>query len=180
MPGRDLIVGRANGFGRWAFHPEFMLLELPYSAGRLTMVVLLPVKRCCLREVETALTADKLSDALSRLKVAKVDVSLPRWRSKSRFELKEPLQVMGMSRPFSEQANFSEITSGTKLRIKDVIHEGAIDVDEMGTIVTAATAAVMNTESASPSFRADHPFLFMIRDAVSGAILFLGKVNDPK
>jgi serpin B len=157
----------------------WQLLELPYAGERLSMVVLLPNKRCGLREVESRLTTAELEQALAQLGEQKLDVYLPRFQFKSRFELRQPLIDLGMPVAFSDGADFSGITPGGGLRIKDVIHGGSVEVDEVGTVAAAATAVVMD-ESARPSFRADHPFLFLIRDAKSGNVLFLGRVTDPR
>lgn len=165
---------------RVSSNSEFQLLELAYASGRNAMVILLPVKRCGLREVEGGLTAAKLSEAMNQMRQAKVDVSLPRWKFTSRFELKKPLQELGMPLPFTKHADFTGMGSGEPLHIKDVIHSGSVEADEEGTVAAAATAVIMHKVSEPPSFQADHPFLFLIRDTQSETILFLGRVSDPR
>ncbi len=159
---------------------EFKLLELAYASGRNAMVILLPVKRCRLREVEAGLTTEKLASALSQLRDSEIAVLLPRWKSQSRIELKNPLQELGMSLPFTPQADFTGMGSGPRLHIQDGIHMGSVEVDEEGTVAAAATGFVTRTISAGPTFLADHPFLFLIRDTQSETILFLGRVSDPR
>ena len=78
--------------------------------------------------------------------------------------------------------DFSGMTGRPGLYISDVIHEAYVDVFEEGTEAAAATAVVMRKSSVPPppvEFRADHPFLFLIRDQRSGGILFLGRLADP-
>lgn len=157
----------------------WQLLELPYAGERLAMVVLLPVKRRGLREVEARLTTAELQHGLSQLSEQEIDVHLPRFQFKSRFELKEPLLSMGMRLPFSGAADFSGITPGGGLRLKEVIHGGSVEVDEVGTVAAAATA-VPKFISLTPQFRAEYPFLFLIHDGATGNILFMARVADPR
>jgi serpin B len=91
---------------------------------------------------------------------------------------------MGMQIPFTAQADFSGMDGERDLFISDVVHKAYIDLDEEGTEAAAATgtvmmAAGMPARRVSPIFRADHPFIFIIRDTQSGTILFLGRVTDP-
>jgi serpin B len=156
----------------------WQLLELPYEGDRLSMVVLLPKRRCGLRDVESRLTLAELEQGFAQLKETKLDVSLPRFTFASRFGLGQTLIDLGMPLAFSDGADFSGITPHGRLRIKSVIHGGNVEVDETGTIAAAATA-VKAELSAQPSFTANHPFLFFLRDAKSGQILFAGRVSDP-
>jgi serpin B len=91
---------------------------------------------------------------------------------------------MGMTQAFSRDADFSGMTGGRDLFISAVIHQAYVDVNEEGTEAAAATAVTMRLTSMGPDqtpvFRADHPFVFMIRDDKSGSILFLGRVMNPK
>jgi serpin B len=163
----------------WTYEGEtWQLLELPYEGDRLSMVFLLPKRRCGLRAVESRLTLAELEHGLAQLKEQKLDVSLPRFKFASRFELGRILSDLGMPLAFSG-ADFSGITPHAGLQIKDVIHGGNVEVDEVGTIAAAATATTMY-RSAPPRFRADHPFLFFLRDTKSGHILFAGRVSDPR
>jgi serpin B len=98
--------------------------------------------------------------------------------------LSSTLTTMGMSTAFSSKADFSGISSNKDgLLLSEVVHKAYVDVDESGTEAAAATA-VMAVGGAAPqeaplAFRADHPFLFFLRDKTSGAILFAGRVSDP-
>jgi serpin B len=95
---------------------------------------------------------------------------------------------MGMPSAFDATADFSGMTGKRDLFISAVIHKAYINVDEKGTEAAAATAVVMEKAMAMPPrrdqplppvFRADHPFVFLIRDNRSGGILFMGRVTDP-
>ncbi len=118
-----------------------------------------------------------------------VIVSLPRFKITQEFELNSTLEGLGMKTAFDpNSADFSGMTGDKSLVISAAIHKAYIDVDENGTEAAAATAVMMEMATAMPSqdappppiyFTADHPFLFLIRDNSSGAILFMGRVIDP-
>jgi serine protease inhibitor len=86
---------------------------------------------------------------------------------------------MGMSDAFGGNADFSGIDGANRLYISSVLHRAFVEVNEEGTTAAAVTATHVRTKSMTPSFLADHPFLFLIRDNRSGSILFLGRLVDP-
>jgi serine protease inhibitor len=159
--------------------------ELPYAGGTLGMTVLLPDAIDGLPALEAGLTDQKLTRWLSGLRSQKVAVALPRFKMTSEFSLGQTLAKMGMPLAFDQKrADFSGITSVEPLYIGAVIHKAFVDVNEEGTEAAAATGVVMKTRAAMVPqpvavFRADHPFLFLIRDLKSGSILFLGRVINP-
>ena len=110
---------------------------------------------------------------------------LPRFRITDRLELGPVLTSMGMKLAFTDKADFGGMTASEPLHIDQVIHQTFVAVDEEGTEAAAATAVGMRAMAApAPQepfrFRADHPFVFLIRDPQSGTILFLGRLNNPK
>jgi serpin B len=161
------------------------LVELPYAGGDLSMLVLLP------REVgpgslEAKLSARAVEGWMSEMGVRKVDLYLPRFKTTAEFRLGQTLAAMGMPLAFSDDADFSGMSSAESLKISEVIHKAFVDVNEQGTeaaaataIVVAPTAARVSPEEPPVLFRSDRPFLFLIRDHRSGAILFVGRVTDP-
>ncbi|MBN9119465.1 MAG: serpin family protein [Planctomycetes bacterium] len=156
----------------------WQLLELPYEGERLSMILLLPNERCGLQKVASRLTLTELENGLAQLQEQKLGVFLPRFKFESRAELGRTLSELGMPLAFSA-GDFSGITPRGGLQMADVIHGGSVEVDELGTTAAAATT-VKTTRSAPPNFQADHPFLFFLRDAKSGQILFVGRVSDPR
>jgi serine protease inhibitor len=158
----------------------------PAGPSTLSMVIVLPKKVDGLAEIAKQATAENLTKWATGLKRQVVQVYLPRFTMTSEFELSEQLQAMGMKDAFSRSADFSGISAsaGGKLFISKVIHKAFVDVNEEGTEAAAATAVVMVRSMAMPGgrveFRADHPFLFMIRHEPTGSILFMGQVNNPK
>lgn len=164
---------------------DFQALELPYVDDELSMIILLPKKTDALPEFEKKLKPENLAQWLDKVGRREVIVSVPKFKMTSQFSLASVLKSMGMADAFSAKAaDFSGMTGGRDLFISAVIHKAYVDVNEEGTEAAAATGVVMRLTSVGPSqtpvFRADHPFLFLIRDNQSGSILFIGRVINPK
>jgi serpin B len=185
--GRRVAVPMMAQTHTFGYHDggSFQMIELPYAGGQRSMVVLLPKQTSGLAGLESSLSAADLDAWLGRLKPRRVDVELPRFRVEQGFALGEVLKVMGVRLAFDpEHADFSGLT-GRKVWISAVLHKAFVDVDEAGTEAAAATAVgVRATAAFRPEppvvFRADHPFVFLIRDRTTGSILFLGRVTNPK
>jgi serpin B len=163
----------------------FQMVSLPYEQNDLSMVVLLPKKVDGLPELEKSLTSARLDGWLAKMTTHQVDLSLPKFRTTSDFDLGKTLADMGMPLAFNaKKADFSGLTTEEKLFISRVIHKAYVDVNENGTEAAAATAVIVK-ESAPPprypaaTFRADHPFVFLLRDTRTGSILFMGRVVNP-
>ncbi len=157
------------------------ILELPYKGNKLSMVVLLP-KQGELTRLENMMSAQQLQDWINALTMQEeVRVYLPRFKMTQQFSLGDVLKAMGMKDAFSRDADFSGMTGKKDLYISAVVHKAFVEVNEEGTEAAAATGVVMTLKSAMPArripvFRADRPFIFIIRDNVSGSILFMGRV----
>jgi serpin B len=118
-----------------------------------------------------------------------VTLTLPRFKADSHFDLADALKAMGMPTAFGEfSADFSGINGNlpAPLYIAKVIHQANIDVDEEGTTAAAATVLIMKGSTAGPppeyplvTFHVDRPFLFLIHDNATGAVLFAGRIDDP-
>lgn len=158
-------------------------LEMPYVGEELSMVFLLPKKKDGLADLEKALTAEKLNDWFRDLRTQTVEVFVPRFKMTAEFRLKPTLSSMGMSLAFGDGADFSGMDGTKNLFIKDVIHKAFVDVNEKGTEAAAATGVIVATKSKPapriPVFRADHPFLFVIRDMKTKSIFFMGRLAEP-
>jgi serpin B len=170
--------------------PSFQALLLPYEKDEISMLILLPDNIDGLPALEHSLSAGNLEKWVASLSYAhEVIVSLPRFKITQQFELSSTLENLGMKTAFDPNAaDFSAMTGDRSLVISAAIHKAYIDLDENGTEAAAATAVVMGMAMAAPPlspppppivFTADHPFLFLIRDNKSGAILFMGRVTDP-
>ena len=111
-------------------------------------------------------------------------VSLPRFTLEAEFSLKPVLCALGAELAFSDQADFSGIGE-EPLQISEVVHKAFVEVNEEGTEAAAATGVSMGLCAVRPAtepivFKADHPFLFFIKDRDTNAVLFSGRVLDPK
>ncbi len=157
------------------------LVSLPYKGGALDMVLVVPDERDGLAAVEKRLPGE-LDRWLARLESGEVDLYMPRFKATFSTSLNEVLKSLGMARAFTDKADFSGI-SAVPIYISEAIHKAFVDVNEEGTEAAAATAIMMNTADATPrnaTVRADHPFIYLIRERASGAILFMGRETNPK
>jgi len=176
------MMNQRARFG-YAETETLQVLELPYVGEELSMVILLPKETDGIDALEGDLTAENLATWLGRIRKREVIASIPKFKMTSKFSLASVLASMGMPLAFTRNADFSGMTGKRDLFISAVIHQAYVDVNEEGTEAAAATAVTMKLTSIGPDrtpvFRADHPFLFMIRDAKSNSILFLGRVENP-
>ena len=163
---------------------DLQVLELPYKGNDLSMVVLLPKKKEGLAAMEKNLNTKNLEGWLAKMNRREVQVFLPKFRQTCEFGLGEVLSRMGMKDAFSPgQADFSGMNGRQDLFISAVLHKAFVEVNEEGTEAAAATGIIVGVTSIPlppPEFRADHPFVFMIRDAKTGAILFMGRIVKPE
>jgi serpin B len=159
---------------------DVQMISLPYVGDDLSMLLLLPKERDGLAALEESLNAANLARWADGLRPRKVELFLPRFKTTFLFRLDNTLQAMGMTDAFGP-ADFSGMTDARGLFIGAVIHKAFVEVNEEGTEAAAATAVVMSRSIPTPRpvFRADHPFLFMIRENSTGAVLFLGRVANP-
>jgi len=164
---------------------DFQALEMLYERNELSMVIFLPRRLDGLEEFERLLTIEKFEEWLQMLQMQEVKVFVPKFKFTSGFILSKVLQSMGMTDVFNtETADFSGMTDQEDLAISEIIHKAFVDVNEEGTEAAAVTTtAVLVAVDEGPAppvpvFRADHPFLFLIRDIRSESILFMGRVVD--
>lgn len=171
---------------RYFENKQLQLLSLPYKSADMSMEVLLPSKDSNLKELEKSLTMEQFNLLNQSAQVSEVEVYFPRIKMETSFSMKQILSEMGMNQAFSDAADFGGMTTEDKLKISDVFHKAFLEVDETGTEAAAATAVVMVPISSvtrinlPPVFRADRPFLIMIRHQPTGLILFMGRVTDPR
>jgi serpin B len=163
---------------------RLQILEMPYIGDALSMIILLPRQVDDLAELEDALSPETLDQWTTNLREREVQVFVPRFKITAQFRLDRALINLGMVDAFDMgKADFSGM-DGLKawLYIAAVLHKAFVEVNEEGTEAAAATAVVMKMRSLPlppPIFRADRPFLFLIRENRTGSILFLGRVVNP-
>ena len=177
-----LLMNQKHKF-RYTETDSEQVLELPYAGNQLSMLVILPKQKKGLPELEKRLNEGSIGRWNAALTEQEIVVFLPKFKMTSQFLLNQALVAMGMPDAFCDKADFSGMDGRKDLYISAAIHKAFVDVNEEGTEAAAATAVVMRFLSAMPPqleiFRADHPFIFLIRENVTGSILFIGRVMDP-
>lgn len=151
-------------------------VELPYDGEQLAMTVIVPDS---LTEFERRLDPAMLDSILDQIGDGGIHLSLPRFTARSHLNLDDILGALGMPTAFGAGADFSGMTGQPDLFIQTVEHEAVVEVDEEGTEAAAASGGAM-AGSHGPTIAVDRPFLFLIRDEPTGAVLFLGRVTDPR
>ena len=160
---------------------DCMIVELPYKGERIVMQILLPNKRTGVFELEDKLMGADLQSEFRKMQhKVKVDLSLPKFKLSHSLPLSESLQEMGMGDMFSDAtADFSGINGDRSLYVSKVMQKVFVEVNEEGTEAAAVTGKIINLMRAPPEFTVDHPFIFIIRDRLTGMVLFQGRVIDP-
>jgi serpin B len=162
----------------------YQAVELPYDGDELSMVIVVP-DAGEFDSFEETLDIERFDGILDNLSFWNVGLTLPKFTYESEFGLSGTLASLGMLDAFSpDDADFSGMTSESKLYIQDVVHKAFVSVDEAGTEAAAATAVIIGEVSAPEplpfvELTVDRPFIFVIRDIETGAILFVGRVLDP-
>jgi serpin B len=163
------------------------VVELDYKDNELSMLILMPGDfsdpfapsvYTPLAELEASLSPARLNTLLSSLHECHGSLSLPKFVIASQFDLVPTLSALGISRAFSPTADFSRMTD-VGVHIEQALHKAYVEVDEGGTKAAAATGFTATTDSASAPWTIDNPFVFLIRDKLTGSILFIGRITDP-
>jgi serine protease inhibitor len=172
---------------RWYQDPAYTLLELPYGGGNsFDMYVVMPTnQQASLKSFATSFSSSTWADGLSHLDSQSISLYFPKWQGSFQIPNAYPeLAALGMGIAFNPDANFSAMFS-TPVSISQVIHKTYIDVSETGTQAAAATAVVTVTvergggQPAIPVVMVNHPYLYFIVEKQTGAILFVGTMNNP-
>jgi len=161
----------------------FEVAELPYGRGAYAMTILLPEAGRDVDAFVAELTPERWAEITATLADATMDLALPKWRLEYERELNDALKALGMAPAFApDRADFSRMAqvAPRRLFISAVKQKTFVEVDEQGTEAAAATSVGMRVTSLAPSFRADRPFVVAIRERLTGTIVFLGKVADPR
>ncbi|HYI21106.1 MAG TPA: serpin family protein, partial [Candidatus Limnocylindrales bacterium] len=155
---------------------EYAAVELLYGQGDLSMVLLTAQD---FASFEAELDRERLQGIFDSITEQGIHLSMPKFSFKSHTALNDTLQDLGMTSVFGSSADLSGMVSSPGLFLDNVQHEAFIEVDEAGTEAHAATGGAL-AASHGPTITFDHPFMFVIRDRATGAILFIGRVTDPR
>jgi serpin B len=160
------------------------IIELAYKDSLASMLIFLPknnISNCDF--IKEYFTHSYFSKNLSNLIQNQVDLLLPKFSYVAEYELKEPLKNLGMLRAFNHSANFKGISGNRMLMIDQVVHKTFIEVNESGTEAAGATAVIIREKNAPIEkpifFNANRPFVYVIRENLSGSILFMGSLMQP-
>ena len=160
---------------------QVQVVELPYKGDDLSMIVVLPKSKeaAAMQKLIANLSTAQINKWTERLESKEIFLNMPKFKLEQIYKMESILTEMGMPIAFSNKADFSLFNDKLPLAVDSVIHKAVVEVDEKGTVAAAATSIVITPISASynAEFTADHPFMFMIKDNKTDAILFLGQVN---
>ncbi|XP_057709122.1 probable serpin E3 [Corythoichthys intestinalis] len=160
---------------------RYSVLDLPYSGQSLSLQVVLPWDRKTpLSSLEAQLSYRHVASWDVGLRRTKMDVFLPRFKLHNKLNLRSTLPTMGIGDAFNPtDADFSGMSAEDSLYVSDAFHDVTIEVTEEGTKAAAATTMMLLKRSRSPVFKADRPFLFLVRHVKTGSILFMGRLMNP-
>jgi serine protease inhibitor len=161
---------------------NFITGELPYGNEQFSMLVVVPLQNNNIDDFIANMTNDKWNSIVNQMTVHKdFQISLPKFKFEYEKSLNDILTQMGMGIAFSNMADFTKINPGGGLFISDVKHKTFIANDEEGTEATAVTTVVVsNTSTYANQLIADRPFLFVIKERQTNAIMFIGRVASPE
>jgi serpin B len=185
----DVPLMSRSGPYRYVEADGVKVLELPYAGGELVMTVLLPNDPTKFGDVEAKLATDTVNSLQRRLADEPlVQVYLPKFRVEFSLGLPPALKALGITKVFDPAAaDLSGLVTQTpeqNLYVSDAFHKAFVEVTEAGTEAAAATGVVVAARSIALEpkpkvFRADHPFVFLIRDVRHGTVLFVGRYSGP-
>jgi len=177
------FMSMSDGEFPYAQTADYQAIELPYGGEAFAMTVVLPSEAIGIEAFVESLDAEAWAQIIAGLRETELLVALPRFTLEYEKNLNEVLKALGMEVAFEEAAaDFSRMhrdALAMQLHISRVKQKAFVDVDEEGTRAAAVTSVEVGVTSAPPMFRADRPFLFAIRERLSGALLFTGVVRDP-
>ena len=161
--------------------PTARIIDLPYGGAAFSMTIVLPDENVTVDSVLSTMTLNDWNSWIAALDSAKAELYLPKFKLENNLSLVNPLAGLGMGIAFTDFADFSRINRDGGLKITDVLHKTYVDVNEEGTEAAAVTAVVVGTTCACgpQPVRVDRPFVFALRENLSGTILFMGVIRQP-
>ena len=165
---------------------QVQVVQLPYKGDELSMLVVLPKAKdkIAMQRLVGTLSAKQISQWNSNLVNQEIILDLPKFKLEENYGMNSLLANMGMTKAFGSDADFGLFSQDLSLSVDAIAHKAVIEVDEKGTKAAASTSISIVPMSLGYSmntikFKVDHPFMFVIKDNKTNAILFLGQVNKP-
>ena len=174
---------KVNGTFMYTYTENFEAVELPYGDSTFSMVVILPDQEVEIDDLVAMMDVPTWNEWFGDSEMKDVQIELPKFKYGFKDLLNDPLINLGLGVAFSGDADFSLITPAGGIYISRVIHQTFIDVQEEGTEAAAATIVELRETAGPPQpvfFHADRPFLYLIKENSTGAIMFMGKVGRPE
>ncbi|MBQ2350786.1 MAG: serpin family protein [Bacteroidales bacterium] len=163
---------------------DAQMMKIDYEKEKASMFIIMPKENVDIDKYISELDEQKFASLEKSMQTFKADVSMPKFKIESRFEMKKVLMEMGIKAAFTKSADFSKMNGKSNLLIDEVIHKSFIEVSEKGTEAAAATAVVVREKSMvmkdNPKVVINRPFIFVIRENKNNAILFIGKYVKPE
>jgi serpin B len=170
MDGDDTVSAAATA--------DYAAVDLPYGGGAFRMTIVLPATGVSVDAVTADLASGGWSSLIASLQPTVMEVNVPKLQLDWQDHLNSALTSMGMGIAFSDLADFSQL-SATPVEISDVVQKTYVSVDEHGTTAAAATGVGIVPTAAEPAFVVDRPYVFAIRERLSGTVLFAGRIVTP-
>jgi serine protease inhibitor len=174
-----------NSVSSWYYEDQYCeIIDIPYSKKEISLLIILPKSYKKTKKLEKKLNYEYYLNYIENKSRKRIQLALPKFKIESEFDLNESLNQLGIKEAFTMSADFSGITKDEKLYISKVIHKANIELDEEGTEAAAATAVVMRKTTAMTiedvvEFKANRPFIYLIRNNKTNTIYFIGKVLNP-
>ena len=171
------IAGTFNYFS----NDKLKAVDLPYGDKEFSMTLILPQENHEIDDIIGELNNTNWNSWIGQFGESDGEIFLPRFKLEYEKTLNDVLAQLGMGIAFTGQADFTRINKGGNLFISEVKHKSFVEVNEEGTEAAAVTSVEVSLTSVGSGFifRADRPFVFVIREKNSGSILFIGKIVDP-
>jgi len=172
--------------GRYAVvrNEQYIAVELPYQTS-CSMVLMMPAKAEGFEKFEAGMNDALVTKVCRELKGKKreIELAMPKFKIETKYDLVPAMKQLGLAKAFDmEQADFSAMYERDDIAIGQIVHKATLEVDEQGSVATAATGIAANSYSASmptPAIHFDRPFLVLIRENNTNTTLFMGRISDP-
>src|SRR6266545_2492520 len=167
---------------RLAYHPNAVVVDLPYGGTPFSMTIVLPRDTSNVDHLVDGLTPEQWHEWTDNLHTGEAELYLPKFKLTNDLGLIPTLAALGMGIAFGCEpltADFTRIHTPSELCITEVKHKSYVDVNEEGTEAAAVTSVGVGLTSVPPAIRIDRPFIFALRENLSGTILFMGVIRHP-
>ncbi|XP_026561590.1 neuroserpin [Pseudonaja textilis] len=160
----------------------YQVLEIPYEGDEFSMMIVLSRQEVPLAALEPLVKAQLIEEWATSVKKQKVEVYLPRFTIEQEIDLKDALKGVGITEVFSQSADLTAMSDNKLLYLSKAVHKSILEVNEEGSEAAAASGMIAISRMAVlyPQIIVDHPFFFVVRNRITGTIIFMGRVMHPE